>query len=444
MGLCQSQGFSQSHDIPISSSSSDSSPRPYQPLPKTNQEWFSPPPSKPSQIGTILLRPYVDITTIYDLEKELGRGTFGIIYLCIEKATGRKYACKSISRRKLTIDEQVQNVRREIAILQHLTGGELFARIIAKGSYSERQAASICRQIVFAVYTCHFMGVIHRNLKPENLVLLSKDENSPIKVIDFGLSLFIEEGRMYEDLVGTAYYIAPEILQRKYGKEIDMWSVGVILYILLSGVPPFWGENDKEILKAVSEGNLDLESRPWPSISDGAKDLIRKMLARDPKKRITAAQALEYPWMKEGGDAPDKPIDSAVLTRLKQFREMKKLKNLALKVIAESLSSEEEIKGLKQMFNNIVTDRSGTITLEELRDGLTRLGSKLTEAEIKQLMDAADVDRSGTVDYIEFVTNIMHQPRLEREDMIAKAFQFFDKDNSGLVPQYSCYDCKSA
>ncbi|XVF63625.1 hypothetical protein PTKIN_Ptkin09bG0101500 [Pterospermum kingtungense] len=419
MGLCQSQGFSQSHDIPISSSSSDSSPRPYQPLPKTNQEWFSPPPSKPSQIGTILLRPYVDITTIYDLEKELGRGTFGIIYLCIEKATGRKYACKSISRRKLTIDEQVQNVRREIAILQHLTGqpnivefkgayednhnihlvmefcsgGELFARIIAKGSYSERQAASICRQIVFAVYTCHFMGVIHRNLKPENLVLLSKDENSPIKVIDFGLSLFIEEGRMYEDLVGTAYYIAPEILQRKYGKEIDMWSVGVILYILLSGVPPFWGE---------------------------------------------------YPWMKEGGDAPDKPIDSAVLTRLKQFREMKKLKNLALKVIAESLSSEEEIKGLKQMFNNIVTDRSGTITLEELRDGLTRLGSKLTEAEIKQLMDAADVDRSGTVDYIEFVTNIMHQPRLEREDMIAKAFQFFDKDNSGLVPQYSCYDCKSA
>ncbi|XVF63629.1 hypothetical protein PTKIN_Ptkin09bG0101900 [Pterospermum kingtungense] len=220
MGPCQSLGFcqpkSQSHDIPIFSSSSDSSPRPYQPLPETTQERFSPPPPKPAQIG---LEPYADVTTIYDLGKELGRGQFGITYLCTEKATGQKYACKSISRHKLATEKDVEDVRREIAILQHLTGepnivefkgafednhnihlvmefcpgGELFDRIIAKGSYSERQAASICRQIVFAVYTCHFKGVIHRNLKPENLVLLGKDENSPIKVIDFGLSLFIEE-----------------------------------------------------------------------------------------------------------------------------------------------------------------------------------------------------------------------------------------------------------
>ncbi|KAL1170140.1 hypothetical protein V6Z11_A05G193700 [Gossypium hirsutum] len=181
---------------------------------------------------------------------------------------------------------------------------------------------------------------------------------------------------MYKDLVGSPYYVAPEVLQRKYGKEIDVWSAGVILYILLSGVPPFWGETDKEIFKAVSEGNLDLKSQPWPTISEGAKDLIRKMLARDPKKRITAAQALEHPWMKEGGEASDKPIDSAVLSRLKQFRVMNKLKKLALK---------------------------------------------------------ADVDKSGTIDYIEFVTATMHRHRLDREDNIRKAFNYFDKDSNGFI-----------
>ncbi|TYH71691.1 hypothetical protein ES332_D05G201800v1 [Gossypium tomentosum] len=463
MGICQSlcRCFSKSHEIPVSSSS-DSPPRPYQPLTVSTSGGQNPSfPKAPSssQAGTILLKPYVDITSLYDLRKELGRGQFGITYLCIEKATKREYACKSISRRKLTTDKDVDDVRREISILQHLTGqpnivefkgayedawnlhlvmelcsgGELFDRITAKRSYSERQASSICRQIMNVVHACHFMGVVHRDLKPENFLMVSKDEDSQIKATDFGLSVFIEEGRMYKDLVGSPYYVAPEVLQRKYGKEIDVWSAGVILYILLSGVPPFWGETEKEIFKAVSEGNLDLKSQPWPTISEGAKDLIRKMLARDPKKRITAAQALEHPWMKEGGEASDKPIDSAVLSRLKQFRVMNKLKKLALKVIAENLSSEEEKKGLQQMFNNIDTDGSGTITLEELRDGLARLGSKLTEPEIKQLMDAADVDKSGTIDYIEFVTATMHRHRLDREDNIRKAFNFFDKDSNGFI-----------
>ncbi|XP_022753582.1 calcium-dependent protein kinase 29-like [Durio zibethinus] len=476
MGLCQSRGFclgkSKSNEIPITSSS-DSSPRPYQLLPKTAEEQFNPTLQKPamenqnpsfpkalstSLIETTLLKPYVDITTIYDIDKELRRDQFGITYLCTEKATGRKYACNSISRHKLTTDKDVEDVRREILILKHLagqpnivefkdayedehslhlvmelcSGGDLLDRIIAKGRYSEPQAASICRQIVNVVHICHFMGVMHRDLKPENFLMVSKDLNSPIKATGFGLSVFIEEGRMYRDLVGSTYYVAPEVLQRKYGKEIDMWSAGAILYILLSGVPPFWGETEKEIFKAVLEGNLDLKSQPWPSISDGAKDLIRKMLARDPKKRITAAQALEHPWMNVGSDASDKPIQSALLSRLKQFRVMNKLKKLALKVIAESLSS-EEIKGLNHMFRNFDTNGSGTITVEELRDGLARLGSKLTETEIKQLMDAADVDKSGAIDYIEFITATMDRHRLDREENIHKAFRFFDKDGSGFI-----------
>lgn len=153
---------------------------------------------------------------------------------------------------------------------------------------------------------------------------------------------------------------------------------------------------------------------------------------KDPKRRITASDALNHPWLREDGEASDKPIDSAVLVRMKQFRAMNKLKKLALKVIAENLS-EEDIKGLKQMFNNMDTDRSGTITFEELKTGLSRLGSKLSELEIKQLMDAVDVDQNGTLDYTEFITATMQRHRLEKEENLFKAFQFFDKDSSGFI-----------
>ncbi|KOM49053.1 hypothetical protein LR48_Vigan07g275700 [Vigna angularis] len=410
------------------------------------------------QTGAILGKPYVKIEQMYEMKKELGSGQWGVTYLCVEKTTQREYACKSIAKTKLVSAQEIEDVRREVMILQHLSGqpnivefrgafedrhsvhlvmelcsgGELFDRIIAKGNYSEREAATVTRQIVNVVHVCHFMGVMHRDLKPENFLLATNTDDAAVKATDFGLSIFIEEGRVYKEVVGSAYYVAPEVLRRSYGKEIDVWSAGIILYILLSGVPPFWAETEKGIFDAILEGKLDLESAPWPSISTAAKDLIRKMLKHDPRKRITAAEALEHPWMKEGGEASDKPIDNAVLTRMKQFRAMNKMKKLALKVIAENLS-EEEIKGLKQMFNNMDTDRSGTITYEELKSGLTKLGSKLSEYEIKQLMEAADVDNSGTIDYQEFITATINRHKLEKEENLYKAFQYFDKDNSGYI-----------
>ncbi|XP_074263761.1 calcium-dependent protein kinase 29-like [Silene latifolia] len=460
MGNCFSSDFCcpRTLEIAISSSSSDTAPRnKYRPPPL-------PPPSKPpiplyfQETGPILNKPYVDISSIYQLDKELGRGQFGVTYLCTERSTGMKYACKSISRLKLKHRKDIEDVRREILIMQHLSGqpnivefkgayedrnslyvvmelcsgGELFDRIVAKVSYSEKEAAVVFRQIVNVVHVCHFMGVLHRDLKPENFLLVSKDENSALKITDFGLSVFIEEGKVYKELVGSAYYVAPEVLQRRYGKEIDVWSAGIMLYILLCGVPPFWAETEAGIFTEILKGKLDLESAPWPSISAEAKDLILKMLARDPKARITAAQALEHPWLKEGGEASDKPIDSAVLIRMKQFRAMNKLTKLALKVMAENLP-DEEIKGLKQMFNNIDTDRSGTITLEELKAGLARLGSRLTEPEIQQLMEAADVDNNGSIDYMEFITATMHRHRLDKEENLQKTFLYFDKDNSGYI-----------
>ncbi|KAJ8550203.1 hypothetical protein K7X08_033910 [Anisodus acutangulus] len=406
---------------------------------------------------TILCKPFDDIKAHYTLGRELGRGQYGVIYLCTENSTRQPYACKSILKRKLVSKKDKDDIRKEIQIMQHLSGqpnivefkgayedqysvhlvmelcagGELFDRIIARGYYSEKDAADIIRQIVNVVYICHFMGVMHRDLKPENFLLTSKDEHAMLKATDFGLSVFIEEGKVYRDIVGSAYYVAPEVLRRSYGKEADVWSAGVILYILLSGVPPFWDETEKGIFHAILRGEIDFQSDPWPSISNSAKDLVRKMLTQDAKSRITSAEVLEHPWLRSG-EASDKPIDSAVLSRMKQFRAMNKLKKLALKVIAENLS-EEEIKGLKAMFANMDTDNSGTITYEELKSGLARLGSKLSEAEVKQLMEAADVDGNGTIDYIEFVTATMHRHRLERDDHLFKAFQYFDTDHSGFI-----------
>ncbi|OWM86338.1 calcium-dependent protein kinase 2-like [Punica granatum] len=425
-----------------------------------------PPPSAPvgrsiqpqRQENGILDKPFEDVRQQFSLGKELGRGQFGITYHCSEISTGHPFACKSILKRKLTSKSDREDVKREIQIMQHLSGqpnvvefkgafedrhsvhlvmelcagGELFDRIIAHGHYSERAAAALCRSIVNVVHACHFMGVVHRDLKPENFLFASKDEGAMLKATDFGLSVFIEEGKVYRDIVGSAYYVAPEVLKRSYGKEIDIWSAGVILYILLSGVPPFWAETEKGIFDEILKGELDFESHPWPLISKSAKDLVRKMLTKDPKKRITSAEVLEHPWLKEGGEASDKPIDSAVLSRMNQFRAMNKLKKLALKVIAESLT-EEDIKGLKAMFTNMDTDKSGTITYDELKSGLARLGSRLSETEVKQLMDAADVDGNGTIDYIEFISATMHKHKLERDEHLYKAFQYFDKDGSGYI-----------
>ncbi|PPR97935.1 hypothetical protein GOBAR_AA22726 [Gossypium barbadense] len=413
--------------------------------------------SKPAPMGPVLGRPMEDVKATYTVGKELGCGQFGITHLCTHKTTGEQFACKTIAKRKLSSKEDVEDVRREVQIMHHLTGqpnivelkgayedkhavhlvmelcggGELFDRIIAKGHYTERAAASLLRTIMQIVHTFHSMGVIHRDLKPENFLLLGKEENSPLKVTDFGLSVFFkpesENGifnaiikshvdfsgkpwpsishqakdlvkrmlnpdpkrrltaaqvlnEIFKDIVGSAYYIAPEVLKRKYGPEADIWSVGVMLYILLSGVPPFWA----------------------------------------------------HPWIKEDGEAPDTPLDNAVLSRLKQFKAMNQFKKVALKVIAGCLS-EEEIRGLKEMFKAMDTDNSGTITLEELRQGLAKQGTKLSEYEVKQLMEAADADGNGTIDYDEFITATMHMNRMDREEHLYHAFQHFDKDNSGYI-----------
>ncbi|KAF8732222.1 hypothetical protein HU200_016197 [Digitaria exilis] len=415
-------------------------------------------PKPKPKVGSVLRRDSERLKDLYTLGKKLGQGQFGTTYQCVEKATGKQFACKSIAKRKLVTDEDVEDVRREIQIMHHLSGhpnvitivgayedavavhlvmelcagGELFDRIIQRGHYSEKAAAQLARVIIGVVEACHSLGVMHRDLKPENFLFVNQKEDAPLKAIDFGLSIFFKPGEVFSDVVGSPYYVAPEVLMKDYGCKVDVWSAGVIFYILLSGVPPFWDETEQGIFDQVLKGELDFSSDPWPSISESAKDLVKKMLNRDPRKRLTAHEALCHPWVCVDGVAPDKPLDSAVLTRLKQFSAMNKLKKMALRVIAENLS-EDEIAGLREMFKMLDTDNSGQITLEELKSGLKRVGANLKDSEIARLMEAADIDNSGSIDYGEFLAATLHLNKVEREDNLFAAFSYFDKDGSGYI-----------
>ncbi|GMP33547.1 hypothetical protein CsSME_00006820 [Camellia sinensis var. sinensis] len=394
----------------------------------------------------------------YILGRELGRGEFGVTYLCTDRETREALACKSISKKKLRTAIDIEDVRREVQIMSSLPdfpnivrlratyedneavhlvmelceGGELFDRIVARGHYSERAAAGVARTIAEVVRMCHENGVMHRDLKPENFLFANKKEHSPLKAIDFGLSVFFKPGERFSEIVGSPYYMAPEVLKRNYGPEVDIWSAGVILYILLCGVPPFWAETEQGVALAILRGVIDFKREPWPQISDSAKSLVRQMLEQDPRKRLTAQQVLEHPWIQNAKKASNVPLGDIVRTRLKQFSVMNRFKKKALRVIAEHLSV-EEVEVIRDMFALMDTDNDGKVTYEELRAGLKKVGSQLAEPEMKLLMDVADVDGNGVLDYGEFVAVTIHLQRMENDAHFRRAFMFFDKDGSGYI-----------
>ncbi|KAG6573022.1 calcium-dependent protein kinase 10-like [Cucurbita pepo subsp. pepo] len=398
------------------------------------------------------------ISDKYILGLELGRGEFGITYLCTDKETKESLACKSISKRKLRTAVDIEDVRREVAIMSNLpehpnivklkatyedsknvhlvmelcAGGELFDRIVAKGHYTERAAANVARTIAEVVRMCHANGVMHRDLKPENFLYANKKEHSPLKAIDFGLSVFFKPGEKFTEIVGSPYYMAPEVLKRNYGPEVDLWSAGVILYILLCGVPPFWAETEQGVALAILRGVLDFKREPWPHISESAKSLVQQMLEPDPKKRLTAQQVLDHPWLQNAKKAPNVPLGDIVRMRLKQFSVMNRFKKKALRVIAEHLSV-EEVEVIRDMFSLMDTDNDGKVSFEELKAGLKKVGSQLGEPEMKMLMEVADVDGNGVLDYGEFVAVTIHLQRMENDEHFRRAFMFFDKNESGFI-----------
>ncbi|KAG2438170.1 hypothetical protein HXX76_005777 [Chlamydomonas incerta] len=429
------------------------------------------PLSKSVKPGNWILPTYADTDCWKDYEPGsiLGKGTFGTTYSATNKKTVEKVAVKVISKKKLVSAEEIGDVQREVQIMHHLaghpnvvclkgvyedksnvclamevcSGGELFDAIVKKGHYTEKDAASLIRTIVGVVAHCHNMGVIHRDLKPENFLLSDRSAAAALKATDFGLSSFFQEGQVFTDIVGSAYYVAPEVLKRAYSKEADIWSCGVILYILLCGYPPFHGENEKKIFEAVVTKPVDFTSDPWPAISEAAKDCVRRMLVRDPKRRATATQILQHEWMRENGCAADQPIQLEVLSRMKQFSAMNRLKKEALKLIAKSLPL-DEINGMRELFLEIDKDKSGTISVEEFSEALKKKGMQgLTDSDVSRMIAEADVNGDGTIDYEEFLAATINRSKLEREELLKGAFAKFDENGDGVITRQELFNALS-
>ncbi|XP_073015937.1 calcium-dependent protein kinase 8-like [Primulina eburnea] len=399
-----------------------------------------------------------NVTDKYDLGRELGRGEFGITYLCTDLETGEKFACKSISKKKLRTAVDIEDVRREVEIMKHMPkhpnivtlkdtyeddsainivmelceGGELFDRIVARGHYTERAAAAVMKTIIEVVQMCHRHGVMHRDLKPENFLFANNKETSPLKAIDFGLSVFFKHGERFNEIVGSPYYMAPEVLKRNYGPEVDVWSAGVILYILLCGVPPFWAETEQGVAQAIIRSVIDFKRDPWPKVSDNAKDLVKKMLDPDPNQRLTARQVHEHPWLQNAKKAPNVSLGETVKARLKQFYVMNKLKKRALRVVAEHLSV-EEVAGIKEAFDMMDSQKKGKVDLKELIVGLQKLGYQIPDDDLHILVEAADVDGDGTLNYREFVAVSVHLKKMANDEHLHKAFSYFDQNESGYI-----------
>ncbi|EMS55222.1 Calcium-dependent protein kinase 16 [Triticum urartu] len=305
--------------------------------------------------------------------------------------------------------------------------------------YSEKDAAVVVRQMLKVAAECHLRGLVHRDMKPENFLFKSTKEDSPLKATDFGLSDFIKPGKKFRDIVGSAYYVAPEVLKRRSGPESDVWSIGVITYILLCGRRPFWDKTEDGIFKEVLRNKPDFRKRPWPSISSSAKDFVKKLLVKNPRARLTAAQALSHPWVREGGDASEIPVDISVLYNMRQFVKYSRFKQFALRALASTVN-EEELADLKDQFDAIDVDKSGSISIEEMRHALAKdLPWRLKGPRVLEIIQAIDSNTDGLVDFKEFVAATLHIHQMAELDSerwglrCQAAFSKFDLDGDGYI-----------
>eukprot|EP00742_Colponemidia_sp_Colp-10_P000181 GILJ01000202.1.p1 GENE.GILJ01000202.1~~GILJ01000202.1.p1 ORF type:complete len:469 (+),score=93.72 GILJ01000202.1:43-1449(+) len=388
-------------------------------------------------------------------KKELGSGTYGTVQLGIHKATGSKRAIKTIPKGRVKNIDRFQN---EIEILKSLdhpniiklyetfedsrnvylvmelcTGGELFDRIIAKGHFTERDAAILMKQILSATVYCHRHNICHRDLKPENFLFQTPADDSNLKIIDFGLSRIFNEQTVMTTKAGTPYYVAPQVLEGRYDTACDCWSVGVILYILLCGYPPFYGDNDAQILERVRRGQYSFSGREWDSVSESAKDLIRHLLKLNPAERYTAEQAYQHPWIVNAAGGPAvNPISVETLNAMKNFRANEKLKRAALTLIAAQ-ASESEILELRNIFLALDKNGDGCLTLAELTEGVQSMGHTPVQEELQRVLAGVDTDGSGSIDYTEFIAATLDRRLYLQEEKLWSAFRVFDKDGSGRI-----------
>jgi len=398
------------------------------------------------------------IVDLYDLEKKkLGEGSYGSVCKGKNKSTQQVRAIKTIPKAQMTnIDrfkqeiaimkmmdhpniirlfETFQDTRNIYLVMELCAGGELFDKIIESGHFTEAQAAILMQHIVKAMYYMHSNHVCHRDLKPENFLFLTKEaiEKNTLKIIDFGLSCTFEANVVLTTKAGTPYYVAPQVLAGKYDQLSDLWSCGVIMYVMLCGYPPFFGETDAEVLSKVRLGNFSFNQADWKNVSEDAKNLIRNLLKMNPKDRYTAEQTLNHDWIKnKAPQATNACLQQNQLDNLRSFRSQNKLKKVALQVIANQLN-EKEIKALRDIFTALDDNSDGLLTPQEMKEGLAKANLKDIPADLQQLLQDVDSDGSGAIDYTEFLAATLDKRVYAEEGACWAAFRVFDIDGDGVI-----------
>ena len=419
---------------------------------------------------TFILKSSGTIAKKYLKIKDISNGTYSKIYLVQNKTDFKVYCCKEILKCKVAdlskfkneinvlskvdhpniirLYEIFEDERYISLIMEFCQGGELFQKIneLAEKdqSFSEKEAVKIFKQLMSAVSYCHSQGICHRDLKPENILFLTKDPNSPIKIIDFGLSKIFGEikpimkGNKVEKnimslRVGTAYYMSPEVLQGNYDNKCDIWACGVILYIMLCGYPPFDGDTENDILKAISKKKFFFPEEEWKSISDDAKDLIKHMIC-DPDKRYNAEMVLNHPWIEKNAPNSKGNLSKFNVQSMKNFGNLYKLTKYVLGFIA-SRADEGDIVNLRKIFEEMDTNKSGTLNINEIKSGIDKMekAKEINDEEKENIIQKIDTDKSSKIEYNEFLAACLEQKVYLREENLLSAFMMLDFDGSGKI-----------
>jgi calcium-dependent protein kinase len=443
---------------------SDASPRSDAPSPsllsRRVPSWMPKKDVKEGGIGRsqfILDRPG-RIQDTYSMDKKkLGEGTYGSVCRSTHKSTKVVRAIKTIPKGKM---RNVERFKKEIAIMKMMdhpniiklfetfedhrniylamelcTGGELFERIIQQGSFGEGDAATVMQQALRAVRYMHEHKIAHRDLKPENFLFQSEAPicDNVLKLIDFGLACNFKDDRPMATRAGTPYYVSPQVLTGKYDHQCDIWSCGVIMFIMLCGYPPFYGQSDREVLDKVRQGTLSFRDADWKAISEDAKELVRSLICKDPQERLTAAQAVQHPWISlKAPRAAPVPLQANFVDKLRVFQSKGKFAKAALHVIAGQLT-ESQIKSLRETFTALDDNNDGLLSMVELKDGLHRAGLSVLPADLQGIMEGIDADGSGVIDYTEFIAATLSQKQYIQDDVCWAAFRVFDVNGDGKI-----------
>ncbi|WVY96783.1 hypothetical protein V8G54_028934 [Vigna mungo] len=386
----------------------------------------------------------------YELGEEVGRGHFG--YTCSAKPKkgplkGIDVAVKVIPKSKMTTAIAIEDVRREVKILRALTGHKNLVQfyeayeddenvfvVMEGGKYPENDARVVMIQILSVVAFCHLQGVVHRDLKPENFLFTSKDDSSTLKAIDFGLSDYVKPDERLNDIVGSAYYVAPEVLHRSYGTEADMWSIGVIAYILLCGSRPFWARTESGIFRAVLKADPSFDEAPWPSLSADAKDFVKRLLNKDYRKRLTAAQALSHPWLVNHHDDMRIPLDMIIHKLVKAYICSSSLRKSALRALAKTLTV-AQLAYLRDQFTLLGPNKSGLISMQNFKTAVLRSSTDASkDSRVLDYVNMVSSIQYRKLDFEEFCAAAISMHQLEGmeswEQHARRAYELFEKEGN--------------